>query len=210
MHPTSNCRIDVNAYCNNLDVQTAITFTSSSINNNWYVGGDWTTVAGTTNNFYGRLNFVDTGDITNNVYYNHMILGAGTINSNGYDIFVRTRFTSTSNNVRALLLDNSTFSIGGAATYNSYPRALWNTSNSANLTINDGLIHIQSMNNSNNKSIHFGNNNLQYDSVIVEANNYELDLYGASNFNYAEWNGDLLVRGNNTYDTLVFLSLIHI
>lgn len=234
--PNSRCIIDVNAYCNDLDAQTAVIFGSSNVNNNWYIGGDWNTIAGTTNNFYGRLNFVGTGNITSNgvdfrckemmfnkvggtwtlqdnltlnrptndVYYNHMILGAGTINSNGHDIFVRTRFTSTSNNIRALLLDNSTFAVGGYANYNDYPRALWNTSNSANMTINGGLIHIQSQRNSNRKSIHFGDANLQYDSVLVEANDYELLVYGSSNFNYAEWNGDLMIRDHNTYDTLVF------
>lgn len=236
IHPTSRCIIDNSAYCNNLETQTAVTFGSSTANNNWYIGGDWTTAAGTINNYYGRLNFVGTGAITSNgvqfsckemmfnkvggvwtlqddltlnratndVYYNHMILGAGTINSNEHDIFVRTRFTSTSNNVRALLLNNSTFTIGGYANYNRYPRALWNTSNSANMTINGGLLHIQSNRNSNFKSIHFGDGNLQYDSVMVEANDYQMDVYGATNFNYAEWDADLLIRGSNSYDTLVF------
>lgn len=234
-HPNSRCIIDINAYCNNLDAQTAVTFGSSNVKNNWYIGGDWTTATGTVNNFYGILNFVGTGNITNNgvgfncknlvfnklggtwtlqddlslnrpinnLYYNHMILGAGTINSNGHDIFVRNRFTSNSNNARALMLDNSTFTIGGSANYNGYPRALWNTSNSANMTINGGLIHIKSLRNSNHKSIHFGDGNLQYDSVLVEANNYEMKVYGATNFNYAEWNADLLIYGSNSYDTLV-------
>ncbi len=232
----SRCIIDVNAYCNDLETQVATIFNSTNVNNNWYIGGNWTTIAGTVNNFYGRLNFVGIGNITSNgvgftckemmfnkvggswtlqdplsmnratndVYYNHMILGAGTLNSNGNDIFVRTRFTSTSNNTRSLQLDNSTFVIGGRANYNSYPRALWNTSNSANLTINGGLIHIQSQGNSNFKSVHFGDANLQYDSVLVEAGDYEMEVYGTSNFNYAEWNADLQILGNNSFDTLVF------
>ena len=156
------------------------------------VGGTWTLQDNLTLNY-----------LTNSPYFNHMILGAGTLNSNGHDIFVRARFTSTSNNVRALLLDNSTFTIGGYADYNRYPRALWNTNNSANMTISGGLIHIQSNRNSNFKSLDFGGNNLQYDSVIIEANNYQMDVYGAANFNYAEWDADLLIHGNNSYDTLV-------
>ncbi len=139
---------------------------------------------------------------TSNVYYNLFVLAAGTVNTNGYKVFVKHRFSSISTNVRVLNLGTSIFEIGGTANYNGTARPLWDAKNSANLTINGGFIHFLSGNNDPDKAINFGGNNLMYDSVLVENNGIEMPIYGNTNFRYAEWAGNLLIRDHNNYDSL--------
>lgn len=139
---------------------------------------------------------------TISVYHNNMKLAAGTLDANGYDIYVRSQFISNTTNPRALELQNSTFQIGANANYNILVRTPWNTNNSANMTINGGLIHIMPGRANVYKRLYFGNGNLQYDHVLLETNTYEMEVRGSANFHNAEWNANLRIFDNNNYDTL--------
>lgn len=141
---------------------------------------------------------------TTSVYRNNMKLAAGTLDANGNDIYVRSQFISNTNNTRALELQNATFQVGADVTYNHVVRSPWNTNNSANMTVNGGTIHIMPGRASVYKRLHFGNGNLQYDRVLLEANTYEMEVQGSASFRDAEWNANLRITSDNDYDTLAF------
>lgn len=141
--------------------------------------------------------------LTNSFIFNIMKLVAGTINTNGYDIYVRNRFISNTNNTRVLNMENSVFEIGAMTRNPLGSSYLWNTDNSTNMTVNGGLVHILPGRAEISKRLHFGDGNLQYDSILVESNAFPVEMRGEANFNYAELKTNMQVFEDNAFDTLV-------